>query len=326
MHLIKQALLPLLILLASTQAGLAHHGGASTSQGPGTPIETSSPLSLPKGATVVFTRFELANFRKFGAFQPSNIDSFQFMQLGVSHGLTNFLSATVILPYNIKTQDTFGSSRGVGDAKFLLNLGFNYSGSDGFQLNDEDDTVVNLAENHKTFLGLTGGFSVPSGRNNIDLGEGVNGAMQPGFGSPTFSLGLSMTRALSPRFTIAADTGVDIFSRRANDDRYATEFRANVAGVYEAYADKEAFVKRVDTILELNYLHVGRDLGAGIPELGTGGNILYLTPGVRMQVADFSVGAAVKIPIVKSVNEVDMQQGAEGLEKYRLLFTVSRSF
>ena len=34
---------------------LAHHGGVSLPFGPGTPIETSSPLTLPEGGLVVYT-------------------------------------------------------------------------------------------------------------------------------------------------------------------------------------------------------------------------------------------------------------------------------
>lgn len=307
-------------------ASLAHHGGSSTSLGPGSPIETSAPLTLPKGGTVVFTRFEYAKFRKFPDFSPNNIDHFQFHQIGLSHGLTDFLSATVILPYNLKVQDGVGLNQGIGDAKFMLTMGFHYTPSEGLQLNDEDDTAVNLGTSQKTFFGLTGGISIPTGRNDLELGGEVNGALQPGFGSPTATFGLSMTRGLSEHLTVAADIGADIFTVRPGGDQYATEYRANLAGVYELSANKENFFKRADGILELNYQHIGRDLGMGIPELGTGGDILYVTPGLRTQVGDFNIGAAVKIPLWKSLNEQSLQQGSEGLEKYRFVLTVSTFF
>lgn len=327
MQLKKFALATLSAAALLMQPVSAHHGGTSTSQGPGTPLETNSPLTLPKGGTVVFMRSEFAKFRKFAAFDPENVDSFQFYQMGVSHGLTDYLTGTAILPYNIKSQDGIGTARGIGDPKFLLTLGFNYSPDEGFQLNGEDDTAVNLGESDKTYLGLTGGFTVPIGRDDIDFGGGVDGGLQPGFGSPSATIGLSMTKGLTPRFTIAADTGFDFYARKNfGQENFAREFRANVAGVYELHADQESFFRRVDGILELNYLNLGRDVSANTPELGTGGSILYVTPGVRVQAGDFNIGAGVKIPIASALNEAATQQGSEGLEQYRLIFTVSTFF
>jgi hypothetical protein len=322
----KRSLTTLLSFLTLSMAAWGHHGGTSTSQGPGTPLETNSPLTLPKGGTVVYTRAEIASFKKFMDFDPNNVDSFQFYQMGVSHGLTDYLTATAIVPYTIKSQDGLGSTRGFGDGKVLLTLGFNYAPGEGLQLNGEEDTAVNLGTSDKTYFGVLTGISMPTGRYNIDLGAGVDSGQQPGFGTPTLTAGLSMTRGVTENFNIAADVSADFFLRRKNGDKFGNEFRANLAGVLELYADQEAFVRRLDGVLELNYLQISRDETARISELGTGGRILYLTPGVRMQVGDFNVGAGVKLPIASSLNERSLQQGSEGLEKYRLLLTVSTFF
>lgn len=316
------------LLLAGilTSTALAHHGGSSNSQGPGTPIETNTPLTLPQGGTVVFTRAELVNFRKFADFEPENVDNFKFLQLGVSHGITDYLTATAILPYNLKTQDSLGTIQGVGDPRFLFTLGLNYSPEEGLQLNTEEDTAVNLGTSNKTYLGVIGGFSIPVGRTQIDRGGGVDGGQQPGFGVPTATLGLTAMRGLSDRLSVAAETTVEIYAKGRGGDRFGSEFRANLAGIYEIHADRDAWLQRVDGILELNYLHLSRDQTARVSELGTGGRILYLTPGVRMQMGDVNLGAGVKIPIVRGLNEQELQQGSEGLEKYRLIFTVSTFF
>lgn len=322
----KRTLSFLLSFFALSIGAWAHHGGTSTSQGPGTPIETNSPLTLPKGGTVVYTRAEIASFRKFMDFSPNNVDSFQFYQMGVSHGLTDYLTATAIVPYTIKSQDGLGSTRGFGDGKVLLTLGFNYAPGEGLQLNGEEDTAVNLGTSDKTYFGVLTGLSMPTGRYNIDLGAGVDSGQQPGFGTPTLTAGLSMTRGLTENFNIAADVSADFFLARKNGDKFGNEFRANLAGVLELYADNEAFVRRVDGVLELNYLHITRDETARVAELGTGGRILYLTPGVRIQVGDVNLGAGVKLPIASALNERSLQQGSEGLEKFRLIMTVSTFF
>lgn len=319
-NLLKFALWSMLIGSAA-----AHHGGSSLSQGAGTPIETNSPLSLPQGSTIVFTRAELVSFRKFAKDEPNNTDSFNFFQIGASYGLTDALSVTAIVPFNEKNQDNHGSFRGIGDVKVLFNLGMNYSSEDGVQLNGPDDVAVNLAESPKTYFGLYGGLSVPTGQTDKDFGLGIDRGLQPGFGSMTYTVGASVTKALSPSFTLAGDVGFDFFTTH-NGDKFGDEFRANLAGVYRLHSDDEGFIKQLDGVLELNYLQLGRDSTGGVADLGTGGKILYLSPGARFQVGDFNFGALVKFPVSTGLNERYLQQGAEGLENYRLIFTASTFF
>jgi len=316
------------VLLAGTLCPCwAHHGGTSTSQGPGTPIETNTPLTLPKGGTVVYSRAEIASFRKFADFHPENIDSFQFYSVGVSHGLLDCLTATVTLPYTIKTQDSIGTAHGIGDARFALLFGFNYTPGEGLKINEEEDTAVNLGESNKTYFGVTTSMTTPLGQNRLDLNTGtVQGPLQPGFGTPSFQFGLSMVKGLNEHLSIAADTSYDVFTRRQDGQKYGNEWRVDVAGVYEIYADKEAFFQRLDGVLELNYLNIARDQADFLPEEATGGQILYLTPGFRTKVGDFNFGAGVKLPIATRLNEHSLQQGSEGKEKVRYLFTVSTYF
>lgn len=315
------------LLLCLLQASSwAHHGGASISQGPGTPIETNSPLTLPEGSTVIFTRMEYVPFRRFDFAEPNNTRDFQFYQFGVSHGLSDAVSATLILPYNIKTQDNHGTFQGLGDAKFLLNAGMNWDPVEGLRINTAEDVAIDIGESEKVYLGVYGGFTAPIGRDDLDKGMGVDGGLQPGFGSPTFTLGVSAAKALSPNFSITADTSVEVFTAKDNGDKFGNEFRANLAGVWNLHADKEAMFSQVDGVLELNYLRLSRDETGQVPELGTGGGILYLGPGVRAQVGDVNLGAMVKFPIVTGLNERPLQQGAEGLEQFRLILTASTAF
>lgn len=315
-----------LVLCLLLGVSWAHHGGASISQGSGTPIETNSPITLPKGSTVVFTRMEYVPFRRFDFAEPNNTRDFQFYQLGVSHGLSDSVSATLILPYNIKSQDNNGTFQGIGDAKFLLNAGMNWDPVEGLRVNTAEDVAIDIGESDKVFLGIYGGFTAPIGRDDLDRGLGVDGGLQPGFGSPTFTLGVSAAKSLSPTFSITADTAVEVFTAKDNGDKFGNEFRANLAGVWNLHADKESTLSQVDGVLELNYLRLTRDETAQVPELGTGGGILYLGPGFRAQVGSVNLGALVKFPIVTGLNERSLQQGAEGLENYRLILTASTAF
>lgn len=326
MNFMKRTVLIIGLLLFLGAEAIAHHGGASVSQGPGTPIETNTPITLPQGSSVVFTRAEIVNFRKFDREDPFNIDSFQFYQLGASYGLTDSLMATVILPYNAKTQDGQGTASGFGDVQLFFNLGMNYDSIDGLDFNGPDDVGVDISETNKWYFGAYGGLTAPTGRTDIDLGMGVDGGLQPGFGSVTGTLGLNAQKALSPNFSLLADTNVQLYTPVSGGDKFGNEFRANLAGVWTVHSDPEATLKQIDTSLELNYLRLSRDATAGISDLGTGGSILYVTPGMRFQLGDINLGAGVKVPLSKALNEVNMQQGAEGLENWRLIFTGSMAF
>jgi hypothetical protein len=79
-------------------------------------------------------------------------------------------------------------------------------------------------------------------------------------------------------------------------------------------------------LVELNYLHLGRDKENGVAERGTGGDILYVMPGVRAYWESLSFALGVKLPAWTDLNEADEQQGAEGKEKYRVISSFSALF
>ena len=119
---------------------------------------------------------------------------------------------------------------------------------------------------------------------------------------------------------------MQLFTPQSGGNKFGNEFRGNLAGVYNLYSNPDSLFRQWDTSLELNYLKLSRDESAGISEFGTGGDILYVTPGTRIQLNNFNLGAGIRIPIARSLNEVNLQQGAEGLENYRLIFTGSFAF
>jgi hypothetical protein len=122
--------------------------------------------------------------------------------------------------------------------------------------------------------------------------------------------------------------GSDFFTARENF-QFGTELRANLAGVYELYGNTSSFLSKLDGILELNFLHLERDQENGVGVEASGGNILYLSPGVRLSfpsLQNANLGVLVKLPVWKNLKEQDQQQGSEGLEKYRLIVTLSFYF
>ncbi len=307
----------------------AHHGGISLAMGPGSPIETNSPLTLPQGAIVLSARAEHVEWKKRTFAEPTNKDSFTFYNLGLSYGITPYLTGSLFIPYNIKRQDDLGHTQGIGDLKFLFNFGFHYDPAiKGIRLNTAQDTAITLEGAKKTYLSLLGGFTLPTGKNKKELGGEVDPGMQPGFGSPSYTLGISAARQLTGALTLTADTSYDIFTRK-DRFKFGNEWRANLGGVYELFGKPEAIVSKIDGILELNLLHISRDEEGREKQRATGGTILYLSPGIRFSFSkpfNGSLGLMLKFPTLKDLNEKREQQGAEGLEKVRGIATLSFYF
>jgi hypothetical protein len=107
--------------------------------------------------------------------------------------------------------------------------------------------------------------------------------------------------------------------------RFGDEFRFNTALIYRMYMNPEQRL-RFDGLVELNYLHLGRDSEEGISELATGGQILYVMPGIRAYWNNLSFALGVKLPAWTDLNEEPDQQGGEGKENYRIIFSLSALF
>lgn len=73
-------------------------------------------------------------------------------------------------------------------------------------------------------------------------------------------------------------------------------------------------------------LHLHKDKENGLKLDDSGGDTLYGVLGGRMYYKRASLGAGVKFPLWKDLNQQSQQQGAEGKEKYRLIMTFSLMF
>ncbi len=309
---------------------LAHHGGVSLPFGPGTPLEASSPLTLPEGGFVLSSRVEQVEWRKFDFAEPANKTSFTFANVGLSYGITPYLTGSISLPYTVKREDTFGSNSGIGDIRFSGIFGFNYDGQK-LKLNSANDTAVSLQGLEgvkKNYFSFYGGFTLPTGESKQKLGGEVDPTMQPGFGSPSFTVGFNAGRGILRSLSMVFDTSYDIFMER-DGFKFGNEWRVTLAGIYELYGKPDKFISKIDGILEFNFLNLARDRERGEKLRASGGNVIYLSPGLRLafpHLHNANLGFLVKIPVWKSLNEQNEQQGSEGLEKYRAIVTLSFFF
>ncbi|HMK65149.1 MAG TPA: transporter, partial [Thermodesulfobacteriota bacterium] len=160
------------------------------------------------------------------------------------------------------------------------------------------------------------------------LGGEIERDMQPGFGSPSYTLGISAMQPLSRNFSLVAETSYQLFTEKDNY-KFGNEWKLNAAGVYELYGKAGGFLQTLNGILELNLLNLARDSENGQSARASGGTILYLSPGLRFsfpKLQNANLGLMVKFPVWKNLNEESEQQGSEGLEKYRLVLTLSFFF
>jgi len=328
--MMKKLVVAVALLLAPASA-FAHHGGVTLAFGPGSPMDTNSPLTLPEGGVVAGLRVEQVQWQKVQ--NPEDKSSFTFMNVNLSYGFTPALSGTLVLPYYIKRTEDNGENKGMADIKFQLTYGFHYDPQTGFSRNTAGDSAVSMdSQINRTWLGLSAMMSIPNGDYNKALDDGtVDPGMQTGFGAPSYTFGLTAARVFGP-VTLNGELSTDFFQSRNEGDttfQFGSELRGNLAAVSELYANDKNFISKADGILELNYLHLERDRENGKGQEATGGNVLYLSPGFRLSLPSLqnaNLGLLVKVPVWKKLNEQGQQQGAEGLEQYRLISTLSFYF
>ncbi|MDQ7056370.1 MAG: transporter [Persephonella sp.] len=320
------------LLTACIMSGYAyaHHGVASLGvaglEGPGSPLETSSSITLPEGKFLAYLKLDYADFKKYTPQRDDETDSYTFWIYGVGYGIKSYLSVYLFVPYYTKKlEDNSFNSSGFADILFMGVLGFKYD--EGFLLIPERESLDDLMDWHFT---LYGGFSVPTGDPNIrDMNGSIDPGMSLGFGKPTVSIGATATKQLTDRLTFVADTNyMKFFKYRYADGteyQFGDEFRFNTAFAYRILTDYTDRL-RIDLSLEANFLNLGRDKENGKGLSATGGKMLYGLYGFRLYYRTISAGLGIKIPHWTDLNEESQQQGSEGKENYRLIFTFSALF
>jgi hypothetical protein len=319
------------LLEGATHPVWAHHGvaglGAAGLLGPGAPIEAATSATLPEGKVLTYLKLDHARYKTFDP-DPANPESdyANFWLAGLGYGFTPWLSAYTFLPYHSKVDEPGGfDTHGFADVSLFGQLGFKYD--EGLRLIPENESLDEMEDWHFTVFG---GFTLPTGNANL---RDANGEIDPGkstgFGSPSYSIGVTATRQFTQRLTFDQELSYIGFTENTYDDgnstRFGQEIRANSALIYRAYTNMERRL-RLDLALEVHYLHLGRDQTNGVDERGTGGDILYGLPGVRLYWRALSLGIGYKTPLWKDLNEQDEQQGGEGTEAYRIILSFSALF
>jgi hypothetical protein len=334
--------LPLLLTLTSPLA-LAHHGvagvGAAALEGPGAPVESASSAVLPAGKTLLYAKLDYAKFKSVDP-TDTQVDANQFWMAGVGHGFTPWFSAYFFVPYNVKkdSAEPAGAAtpkydtQGWADISVMGQIGFKYD--KGLKLVPANESLDDLEDWHFTSFA---GASLPHGDPNMkDRAGDINPSKSTGFGRSDWSLGLTATKLLSKNLTFNTELSTIHFQTyryapdttfpTGRDFRFGAEDRLNLALAYRFHTNLEQKF-RADLSLEAQFLKLHPDAENGVADPNSGGRIIYLLPGVRLYQGGTSFAFGVKTPVWKRLNEATSpQQGSEGKENYRLIFSASTLF
>jgi hypothetical protein len=319
-----------LLIIISTSA-TAHHGvaglGSAGLRGPGAPVEAATSANLPAGKSLAYMKLDHASYETFDN-DPANPESdyANYWMLGLGHGFTSWFSAYAFLPYHDKRDEAGGfDTRDFADVSVFGQIGFKYD--QGMMLNPANESLDDLEDWHFT---LFGGVTLPSGDANLRDSDGnIDPGKSTGFGKPSWSLGMTATKMINSRWTFNQELSFIGFQEYTYDDgnrtKFGSETRANSALIYRALID-EANKFRMDLVMEAQYLNLGRDATNGIDESATGGRMIYLLPGVRFYWDNISAAVGIKSTVWEDLNEESQQQGGEGTEDYRFIFSLSALF
>ncbi len=317
-------------VLFNSSMAFAHHGVASLGvaglEGPGAPLETSNSATLPKGGGLAYMKLDYAIFEKYTQARDDESETNAFWIYGAGYGVTPYLSLYLFVPYHTKILEDSTTTSGFADISVSAALGFKYD--DRFMLVPEKESLDDLMDWHFT---VYGGFTLPTGNEELRDKDGniIDPGMQLGFGKSSYSIGWTATKQVTDRLTSVLDISFLGFQKYKYNDglarRFGDEFRANYAMTYRMLTN-QAKKLRLDGNMEFNFLNLGRDQEEGTGQDATGGKILYVLPGFRIYLQSTSIGLGVKVPILTDLNEKDDQQGAEGKEDYRVIFSFSALF
>jgi hypothetical protein len=343
----RSALAAAAILLTASTPAFSHHPAGITSSGVSGPIITIPGTTLEKGSSVIFLTFQHTSFDELSdpileaaALRDEDVHSLRSTELpslGFAHGLTDRLMFSLQLPYVAQTgiregehhheaEDTgtevvdLGDAKGVGDLTLLGQYRF-------------------FGQRSGPQASLLGGVQAPTGKTDERDSEGVlfDAEFQPGSGSWDGLIGLAISKPLA-RWSLDGNVLYTVATEGTQQTDLGDRFQYNgslsyrvtgAAGAAEhrhAHAHNRArhehpsYRLAVDLVLELNGEWQAKETISGVTDPNSGGNVVYLAPGLRLTSNRMSGFVSVGIPIVSDLN------GLQSDPTYRLLGGVVMGF
>jgi hypothetical protein len=331
--------------LLTAYPAFAHHPSGSSSTNNSGPIGTISATTLDKGQSVAGVVVEFINLDplpldKLGGHpHPHNLDGIFSTSLVYAYGITDDLTLSLRLPFIRRTNifdhhdGDLGDAVGVGDLSVLAQYRF----------------YNNRAAQMESALLF--GVKLPTGDTGVRTvgGELFEAEFQPGSGSVDYFLGLAFTKRFGP-WSFDANVLYQFAGDGVQDINLGDRFLYNAAVSYRMYGfgrhggrmnaglpepmyhggpkakghhhhHDEPPPSRgpaLDLVLELNGEWHDRQSGEG--GFHSGGNTVYLSPGLRLSVDRWSGFVSFGVPIISDLN------GLQPEPEWRVLSGVAVSF
>ncbi len=330
-----------------TSVSQADHPSVTLGNGPGGPVSTISGTTLPSGQWAIGLRIEHTNFdpltdEELIFFREQDedadihsVDSVTNGTLGLSFGVNDNLTVGFTLPYikrnNIREAEhghddghddggeqqaghddgeemeaepeveRLGNSKGIGDAQLFAQ----------YRLFHNPDT--------NTHFSAIAGLKLPTGETSEISAEGerLELELQPGSGSWDPLFGGAFTRDWE-RFGIDASLLYQLTTEGNQDTDLGDVFSYNAGLSYrlgggdihhhdDGEQHNHSWLSGVDMILELNGEWRDKEDTGGINDPNSGGNLLFLSPGVRASGNSWSASFSFGIPISSDLNGVQVE-------------------
>lgn len=324
--LIKKMVGAVLFLIVMNSTAWATHAVVGAALGHAGPITTTSASTHHKGKWSLefiteFQKFDtfsdsrLLEFAEQGEEDVHNVDYLLSTAVGVAYGLSDKLTFHLRIPYSFRNDireihhepgengpeegshdiETLGDAQGLGDISVFGHYRFMKSP---------------YLESAILF-----GLKMPTGKTSDtdDHGERFETEFQPGSGSWDPMVGLAVTKSAGP-LSLDANILYTLVTKGSQDTDLGDTFNYNAAVSYRLMSGKAAW----DFILEANGIWKDKEKTAGEQDRNSGGNIIFLSPGVRISLAErLTASLSLGIPVIQGLN------GKQNEIHYRSVFGVS---
>lgn len=320
MHTRKLLILAVVIIALVSGTALAHHPSGGAGLGQTGPIRTATATTLPQGKLFFGAQAEFIDLDEFSDSQllgfvdqgkdahtaESIFHSIVSMGYGITDNLTVSLKATYEKVDNIREAHgdepgeihIHGAAKGIGDLTVMGQY-----------------RLLKTDNNFETALFL--GLKTPTGKtNDRDIhGETFEAEFLPGTGSWNPIIGLAVTKRYDG-VSLDGNLQYTFGTRGTQFTNLGDIFSYNAAVSYRAVSGPISW----DLILEANGEWKEKQVIRGNKDPNSGGNALFLSPGIRLAVAKkFSTYLSVGIPVLQDMN------GIQDDTKYKALLGISFS-
>jgi hypothetical protein len=301
----------------------AGHASVSAGMGHGGPVTTVSAKTMKQG---MWHLELLTEFQKFDTFSDSellefvdrgeedihNVDYLWNTFVGLAYGMTDDFTLHLRIPYVIRNDISEihheeEEENGHGDEHAFANGG--EEEEDIERLGDASGIGDLTVFGHyrlpvPTDIGfessLLVGLKVPTGRtsNKDDEGSTFEAEFQPGSGSWDPMFGIAVTKPLE-RSSIDANILYTLITEGTQDTDLGDVLNFNLAFTHRVVQGAPA----IDVIIEANTLWKAKEEVNGEKDKHSGGTIVFLSPGVRVNIMNrLNAVLSIGIPVIQDLN------------------------